>query len=285
MQPGIVKKIAIVCNPLAGSGRAVKVAEQIAAMLAAKNIEHSIFSANWPAAFTGYTEIFIAGGDGTLNYFINQYPNIQLPLVIFRAGTGNDFHWLLYGSKSLDEQLDLVLQATPRSLDVGKCNERFFINGLGIGFSGDVVKSMAGKKKLKGKTSFFIGIVKKIFTYQSKLYTVQSVEKKVTARKLLIDISNGRRAGGGYHIAPEARADDGWFDVVMVDAMNPLKRMRYLPVMEKGKHLGLYFIDHFLTQKISIESESNIQYHLDGEYFEAPHLNIEIIPAAINFLF
>ena len=99
----------------------------------------------------------------------------------------------------------------------------------------------------------------------------------------MVDISNGRRAGGGFYVAPEAKADDGLFDVVIVDALTPLQRLRYLPVIEKGKHLHLSFIHHFRTTNITIESNELIQYHLDGEYDEAKELEIEILPAALSF--
>ena len=104
-------------------------------------------------------------------------------------------------------------------------------------------------------------------------------------KKFLVNVSNGSRAGGGFHVAPEAKADDGLFDIVIVDALNPLKRLRYLPVIKKGNHLQLPFIHYFHSQKIILESNGLIQYHLDGEYAEAPKLAIEILPAALNFRF
>jgi YegS/Rv2252/BmrU family lipid kinase len=285
MQLAIEKNVAVVCNPVAGSGRAVGVAVNITGALLQKNIAHSLFKESWPVDFTGFTDIFIAGGDGTLNYFINHYPGIQLPLVIFNGGTGNDFHWLLYGSKTFDEQLETVLHANPQPIDIGKCNDQYFINGVGIGFEGEVAKALTGKKKLAGKTSFLLTILKKIFTYRSKNYAIHSVEQNLTGKKLLVDITNGRRAGGGFHIAPEAKADDGMFDVVIAAALNSFERLRYLPVIEKGKHLNLSFITHFHTKKINVKCDDIIQYHLDGEYFEAQQLVIAIIPSAIYFRF
>jgi diacylglycerol kinase (ATP) len=285
MQATIEKNIAIVCNSLAGAGRAVMLAETIAEELTRKNIGHTIFKENWPNHLNHFTDIFIVGGDGTLNYFINQYPGIKLPLVIFKGGTGNDFHWLLYGSKTLDEQLETVLVEDPKPIDIGKCNDRYFINGVGAGFEGEVAKALTGKKKRPGKASFLITILKKIITYRSKKYSVKSSERNLSGKKLLVDISNGRRAGGGFYIAPEAKADDGLFDVVIVDALSSLQRLRYLPVIEKGKHLHLSFIHHFRTMNITIESNEPIQYHLDGEYGEAKKLEIEILPGVINFRF
>lgn len=277
------KNIAIVCNQLAGVGKAVILAEKIAGAISQKQIPYSLFKEKWPDDFDGFTDVWIAGGDGTLNYFINHYPEIKLPLVIFNGGTGNDFHWLLYGNKTFEEQLQTALHENPKPIDIGKCNDRYFINGVGTGFEGEVAKALTGKKKLLGKTSFLITILKKIFSFRSKNYSIKSAEQNLSGKKLLIDVSNGCRAGGGFHIAPEAKANDGLFDVVIADALTPFQRLRYLPVIEKGKHLQLSFITHFHTKQINIGSDSVIQYHLDGEYYEDKGLEIEMLAGHLLF--
>lgn len=283
MQEGGHRNIAIVCNLLAGSGRASGIGRNIQLILETKNVLHSLFIDKWPVSFYSYSDIWIIGGDGTLNYFINKYPDTTLPLVIFNGGTGNDFHWLLYGSKTIEEQVEIAMYAEPRPIDAGRCNERYFINGVGIGFEGEVAKALTGKKKLSGKTSFLLTILKKIFSYRSKHYEVKTESKNLEGKKLLIDISNGRRAGGGFHIAPVAEANDGLLDVVIANALTPLQRLRYLPVIEKGKHLALPFINHFTSRNIKVTSCAIIQYHLDGEYFEATQLDVEIMSK--KFLF
>lgn len=283
MQEGGHRNIAIVCNPLAGSGRASGIGRNIQLILETKNVLHSLFIDKWPVSFYSYSDIWIVGGDRTLNYFINKYPDTTLPLVIFNGGTGNDFHWLLYGSKTIEEQVEIAMYAEPRPIDAGRCNERYFINGVGIGFEGEVAKALTGKKKLSGKTSFLLTILKKIFSYRSKHYEVKTESKNLEGKKLLIDISNGRRAGGGFHIAPVAEANDGLLDVVIANALTPLQRLRYLPVIEKGKHLALPFINHFTSRNIKVTSGAIIQYHLDGEYFEATQLDVEIMSK--KFLF
>jgi diacylglycerol kinase (ATP) len=279
-----VKNIAIVCNQLAGAGMAVTLAQKILAKLSDKQISHSFFKETWPADFNDFTDVWIVGGDGTLNYFVNHYPDIQLPLVIFNGGTGNDFHWLLYGKINFEEQMQLALSAEPKPIDLGSCNEKFFINGVGVGFEGEVARSLTGKKKKAGKASFMAMILRKIFSYRSTSYRITVDDKPIAAKKyLMIDVSNGSRAGGGFHIAPQARADDGLFDVVLINALHPLQRLRWLPVIEKGKHLKLSFIHHSNAKKIIIESDSIIQSHLDGEYYSADKLEIEILPGKLLF--
>lgn len=278
------KNIAIVCNQLAGSGLSVVLAEKVIENLSSKKIAHILFKEKWPPDFNGFTDVWIIGGDGTLNYFVNHYLNIQLPLVIFNGGTGNDFHWMLYGKSSFEEQLHLALSTEPKSIDLGRCNEKYFVNGVGIGFEGEVAKSLAGKKKKAGKASFMAMILKKIFSYRSRTYRVIADDKTLTEKKyFIIDISNGSRAGGGFHVAPQAKADDGLFDLVMIDALRPLIRLRWLPVMEKGRHLNLSFVTHFKAKQLVIESNESILFHLDGEYYEATKLAIDIMPGKLAF--
>jgi len=280
----VEKNISIVCNRLAGGGRAVALGRRIAGELQSRNIKHSLHVTDWPEDFNSFTDVWIIGGDGTLNYFFNEYPGIRLPLVVFNGGTGNDVHSLLYKNKTFEEQLEIALTANPKPIDAGRCNEKYFMNGVGIGFEGSVAKSLTGKKKTKtGKAAFMSTILRKVFFYRSKKYKTISDEYKVESQSLLISVMNGNRAGGGFHIAPSSAIDDGLLDVVMVEKLHPFRRLRWLPVIEKGKHLELPFIKHFRTKKLIITSEQPMDTHLDGEYYSAKRLEIEVLPAKYLF--
>jgi diacylglycerol kinase family enzyme len=69
----------------------------------------------------------------------------------------------------------------------------------------------------------------------------------------------------------------------MVEKLHPFRRLRWLPVIEKGKHLDLPFIKHFRTKKLIITSEHPMDTHLDGEYYSAKRLEIEVLPGKYLF--
>ncbi len=279
-------QIALVTNTLAGNGKAIKLANKIQSILASENIQSKIFvETEWNNRIHDYDQAWIVGGDGTVNYFVNRFQDIKIPLCIFNGGTGNDFYALLYGKPDLETQINFVLQSKPKPIDAGKCNERYFLNGVGIGFEGAVVKNLIGVKKFGGKTSFMMAILRQIFFYKEQSYTIKCEEKIIENKFLMISIANGTRYGGGFYVAPLAKADDGLLDANLVQPLSVLKRLRYLPVIEKGKHLSKYFIEYFNTKKITIASNQIIQAHLDGEYLEAPELQIEILPAQFNFIY
>lgn len=279
-------QIAIATNTLAGSGKAVKMAVKIQNILKERKIDATIFTEKeWDNQMYNFDQVWITGGDGTVNYFVNQYYDIKIPLCIFNGGTGNDFYALLYGKITVKEQINHVLQAGPKPIDTGKCNERYFLNGVGIGFEGAVAKSLMGVKKFGGKTFFLISILKHIFFYKEQQYRICCDEKTIDSKFLMISVANGTRYGGGFYVAPLAKPDDGLFDANLVSPLSVFKRLRYLPVIEKGKHLDLPVIDYFNTKKITITSDHPIQSHLDGEYLEANELVIEILPSHFNFIF
>ena len=181
--------------------------------------------------------------------------------------------------------MQTALTAPPKLIDAGLCNERYFLNGVGIGFEGAVARSLMGKKKRPGKAGFMGAIFRNIFFYTSRRYRLLTEELTLECDNLLISVMNGHRAGGGFHIAPTAAIDDGWLDVVMVGKLHPFLRLRWLPVIEKGQHMRLPFVRHFRTRKIIITSEQAIQAHLDGEYVEAHRLEITLLPAKYLFRF
>lgn len=244
----------------------------------------SIFFDDWPAAFHEANEAWIIGGDGTLNYFINRYPGVDIPLSIFKGGTGNDFANFLYLNKNVEEQVELILNGKPHLIDGAICNNKLFINGVGIGFDGAIVKDLAAKNKSKSKSSYLYSILKNIFFYKEKECNVQCNEQVYKAEYFMINILNGQSFGGGFKVAPKAVLNDGRLDLNMVEKISPLKRLYYVPVIKKGNHIGLSFIKYHQEQKVEIQSACMLPAHLDGEYFSSDHFIIECLSGKFSFI-
>lgn len=279
------KHIALVCNPTRENEKALKITNSIDLLLTGMDVRHSIFIDPWPTEWNGITEAWIIGGDGTLNWFINQYPRLSLPLSVFPAGTGNDFHWMLYQDMETEVQVDKLLTATANYVDGGVCNGRLFLNGVGLGFDGAVVKDMMGKKKLAGKASYLLSILKQIITYQEKPCVLQLPGETISQDCFLISIANAKRVAGGFHVAPHASVTDELLDVNVVGKVSQLNRMRILPIIEKGEHLELPFIQYRQVKTVTITSPVELHGHLDGEYIRENNFDITILPKRFSFLY
>ena len=277
------KNIALVVNPFHQKANAV--ARELLALLHQSSIEHTVFTHTWPQNWGDFTEAWIVGGDGTLHFFINRYPQFHLPIAIFRGGTGNDFHWLLYGDISIEQQFQKVLSAASQPVDAGLCNRKLFINGVGIGFDGKVVKDLAGKEKREGKTSYLLTVLKNIFRYPSFLCTVNTTSFHWGKKCFMISVANGKRYGGGFRVSPQSLVNDGLLDTNIVGKIHPLWRLRYLPLIQKGKHLDLPFITYVKSSMVVVKALQELPAHADGEAFSATEFNIECLPGRFFFLY
>lgn len=275
--------IGVFINSTSGKGKAIKVSNTITNQLKSKAISFVIYKDDWPLHIVNITEAWIVGGDGTLNYFINKYPNISVPLAIFKGGTGNDFSWKLYGNISTEEQIERILVAAPQYVDAAMCNDKLFINGVGIGFDGEVLKSMSAIRWLGGHLGYLLVVIKKIFTFKEFEFDIQSTSHQLNQKFLIVNIANSSRTGGGFYISPLANVNDGQLNVTLCKPLSVFKRLKYLPVIEKGKHLQLPFITHYLTQKITIQMQQQVFAQLDGELIEGNKFEIEVLSNKFSF--
>lgn len=278
-----MQKIALAVNPTAGRGLSIKLAKQLVSLLTARQIEHTVFTDSWPASFEGFTDVWIIGGDGTLNYFINHYSTINLPLVLFKGGTGNDFAWKLYGNCSTEEQFQLALNASPKPIDAASCNNSLFINGVGIGFDGEVLESIKTIRLIGGHIGYYLVVLKKILTFKESSFKIYSDELLADEKFLLVMINNSSRTGGGFHVSPKASVNDGLLNLVIVKPLSILKRFFYLPKIEKGKHLQLPFVNHVTGTEFTVECDRELPAQLDGELIKAQRFTISLLKG--KFLF
>lgn len=279
------RKIALAVNPLAGKGKAETIAGLLAGRLYHFAIDYTLFNEQWPVDFNGYSEVWIIGGDGTLNYFINHYPDIQIPITIFKGGTGNDFAWKLYGDIEWKEQLQLVFNAEPKPVDAGRCNDKMFLNGVGIGFEGEVLQSMNTIRLIGGHIGYYLVVLKKIFSFNEYRFKIYADELIADEKLLLATVNNSSRTGGGFHISPKSSVADGLLDLVMCKPLSLLQRLMYLPRIEKGKHLSMPFVRHITGIHFTIECDKQLPAQLDGELIVSGKFEFNLLPGKFLFLY
>ncbi len=279
----LITAVAILVNPLAGKGTSSHLAKWLGKQLKDKQIHFSIFKNNWPDHFNDYSDIWITGGDGSINYFINRFPDCKIPLTLYKTGTGNDFAWKLYGDLSNHQIFKKSFESAPKPVDAGKCNNTLFINSFGVGFDGDIIQSMNAIRFLGGPIGYMIAVLLKIFSYREAHYKISCGNENWDDRFLLVIINNSSRAGGGFKITPTAEIVDGKLNMLLCKKLNLLQRLRYLPVLKKGKHLHLPFVIHRLGKSFSIHADKILSIQVDGELIKAQTLEIEVLPAQFIF--
>lgn len=274
---GAFEHIAILVNPSSGAGKGMKAGERLKEALQQRKIHFTFFAGDWPTDLNSFTEVWLAGGDGTVNYFINKYHNLQIPFALFRGGTGNDFAWKLYGDITIEQQIDLVLNAAAKRVDAGSCNGRLYVNSIGIGFDGEVLKSISTIRWLGGHLGYLFIVLKKIFSFREFLFRITTTSGTLSQKYLLVIVNNSSRTGGGFMVSPKASLTDGMLDLVLCEKLPVLRRLRYLPVIEKGNHLALPFIHYTYEQEVKIECVHEVFAQVDGELISAASFDIKVM--------
>lgn len=277
------RMIACCVNSRAGNGKAVKLAERVSDILKEKAVKHRVLMEPWPVDLDEFSEVWIFGGDGTVNYFVNQYPEIDIPLAVFAGGTGNDFAWKLSGDVPLIQHIESVLTVQGRSLDAIRCNDRLALNGIGLGFDGEVLKFIDSIRFIGGHLGYQIAVVFKIFTFREIKFTVEYDGTRTDSKYLLLMVCNSSRMGGGFLVAPMAEISDGWLDLILVKPMGVLQRLFNLPKLEKGLHIDTKYTTTKKIRKIIITPSTRCPIQIDGELFYYDQLDIEILPGKFRF--
>jgi len=228
-----------------------------------------------------YTAVSIIGGDGTLNLALNCLPHLDIPIHLIPAGSGNDFAKMLALTQQDEEVFEKIrsYQKTT-SIDLWSCNGRKFINVFGVGFDGELAKSMHGKTSWIPTTmKYWIAIARHVFRYRSKNITLNGKPYS----SFMLCAANGRVFGGDFNIAPHADAQDGLLELLHIKKVNVLQRLLYLPKVKKGKHLHLNVVNHTRHNTITIEAKHTLAAQLDGEPMLASRFDIRF-ERKVNFV-
>ncbi len=269
--------ILILYNSYSGNGKGKAMAETMKARLQSMGLAFMAFENDWPDDLDSCQEVFLFGGDGTLNYFINKYKvPAHITLTLFPGGTGNDLHWKLFGETDIADQMQNWQTYPTTHIDVGRCNEEYFVNMIGLGFDGEVLRKMKTIRWIGGHLGYLLVVIRLIFSYNEKVLKLSWPEHTVHSPLLLCQVSNSSRTGGGFHVAPHARIDDGWLNLTYCLPKSIWQRLFFLPKVERGSHLSVAGVFTHTVQRLEITAQETIYYQLDGELRNSIHFHIDL---------
>lgn len=232
-----------------------------------------------------FRKIIAAGGDGTINVVVNALINngIDLPLAIFPAGTANDFAYYFDLPNSIEEMVKIALEEHYTYADIGKVNDKYFINVAAMGFLVDVSqKTDPNIKNTLGIISYYLKGVTEIPNLRPIPIRITSEEYTSEDKIYFMLVMNGRSAGGFKRIAPKAEVNDGLLDVMLFKEMPIYEFAPLLVNVMQGNHQENKNVVFFQTAKLRVESENQVGTDIDGEKGSDFPLDIEILPKRIR---
>jgi len=242
--------------------------------------------------------LVIVGGDGTINEVVNGIMHLDLTvedrprLALIPKGSGNDFARIQNIPADINSLLEGLKRNMFRKVDVGriifsnKNQMHYFINVADSGMGAEVVKRLEGKsifrKILSSNLRFALAIFMTFLTYKRKKVEILINDHSIGGRILTLIVANSSAFGSGLIIAPDARIDDGRFQLVVGD----ISLFGYLASIRKllgGEKIKRGKVQYHEASKIKIYGPSNLLTEADGELAGAGDLEISCLPGAIEF--
>ncbi|MCT8975866.1 YegS/Rv2252/BmrU family lipid kinase [Clostridium sp. CX1] len=290
-----MNKVKFIYNPYSGENTIVTDIDKVIAVHQKYGYEvvpyRVSFEYDMSKAFEGmdesYKYILVAGGDGTVDTAVNHMKNlgINLPIAILPVGTANDFAKFIGMPENVEADCEQILNSRPKKVDIGKVNDKYFINVASTGLFTDVSqKTDVNLKNTMGKLAYYVKGIEQLPNFRKLKIKVKSENTYFDGDMYLMLVFNGRTAGN-FKFAYKAEVDDGLLDVIIIKA-GPIKDMIALFIkMLRGEHLentaGLMY---FKTEKIEVECHENIVTDIDGERGPDFPLVIECVKEGIEVL-
>lgn len=292
----------LLLNPVSGRGQGLRDRERIAAAARAAGLACDIavsahaghcirLVADGIAA--GYRRFLVGGGDGSLSEAVNgimaqnAVPATDITLALLPVGTGND--WARGQGIGRDYAAALAVAAAGhvRRFDVGVIDfaaggRRWFINVAGIGFDAGVVENMPSRSL--GRLAYLIGLLRELAAYRPLPLRLCADAQPLAAPAMLLFACLGRYCGGGMLVAPEARADDGALDLVLIRHMPLLSVLRALPRLFDGRIASHPEVRAWRCGALEIEAPAGAALEADGELVGRAPAKIGVLPRAVGIV-
>jgi YegS/Rv2252/BmrU family lipid kinase len=297
-----VRKYLFIGNPRAGRGSGRRVLEDVSRQVASwgdpcEIVETSRVGEATEIAASTVSDVCVAvGGDGTINEVANGLGGTARHLAVVPAGSGNDFAKAIAVPASVQGALSAIRTGNSAWIDVGSVtcsggpsgnqSSRQFVNGVGIGFDAAVAARTRGSRVLSGTLLYVVSVLKTLGRYRSPLFHISIDKRVIASRNLLIAIGNGICAGGGFYLTPQAKVDDGVFDICMVDEMPVPRILRLMPKVMKGKHAAFRGVAFQKGASVIVVGDAPFFVHADGEIVGEGVTKVEISlsPASLQVI-
>lgn len=292
-------------NPTAGRGRAAKRIARVLELFEQSGAPFSVLTTDYRghgielAKHTPPESTIVAiGGDGTAQEAVrgileaDGFPDLPHGYVSTRIfaviplGSGDDFAFARDIDRfDIDRAAEQVLTGTEHRVDIGVMNGRPFTNAFGIGFDAAVAReALRAPFFMKGLASYLYGVTVALKNLRSRAFTVfVDGEQVYEGNALLVSTQNGPRTGGSFLFTPDAKNDDGQFEIIVAGDFNRTGALRILPRVLKGTHLNDPKIKVFSGTTVDITVSDPVPGHLEGELLEpATKYHVHMLPAALR---
>jgi len=290
--------IFVVFNPRSGKGRGAQfVTPVLQGLSSAPGLEHALTREPGDEArlaseaiARGFRRIVAVGGDGTWsnvgNAILRSGEPVALGLV--PGGTGCDLaKTLAIPARDVEACCRIVLAGRTRTIDVGRIEDKHFLNVAGFGYDVAVLEDSWNVAYLEGSLLYLYCALRQLHSYRGFALEGEADGQRLERRDMLmVIVANARVFGGGFQVAPGADVEDGLLDAVSFANMGLLSRISALVRLLRGSHESHPQVASAAVRRLVYRFAAPPAYETDGEWNRASgtELVIESVPRALRVL-
>jgi diacylglycerol kinase (ATP) len=287
----------VILNPHSGRGRGRRLEPLIRSVFRNQNAEIGLTSGPGDeerlarqAVDLGFDRIVAVGGDGTTSNISHAIMESGKPaaLGLVPGGTGCDLARSLdIPQNDIEKCAAIVAAGKTKAIDVGKVENRHFVNVAGFGFDMAVLERSFRVRWLRGELLYLYCALLEMKAYPGfGLTSVLDGRNGPSGNHMMVIVANARKFGGGFAIAPEASLDDGQLDIVTFGELGFFARLKAMGALLKGRHNDLEGVGTVRAARAVFNFTAPPSFETDGESRQAlgPTLTIETLPRALNVL-
>ena len=223
--------------------------------------------------------IVCSGGDGTLDEVVTGIMEAEssVPIGYIPAGSTNDFANSLFMPKNMTKVAEMIMEEELYHCDIGRFNQKTFAYVAAFGLFTDVsYETDQDLKNVLGHVAYVLEGVKRLFDIKSYHMKVTSDEVQAEDDFIVGMITNSRSVGGFKNlIGKNVDMNDGLFEVTLIaHPKNPLQLQEIITALVMAED-NTDLIYSFKTKKLTIESDEEVPWTLDGE-FGGDHSYVDI---------
>lgn len=292
----ILKRIKLVYNSGAGQSKFTYFLDTIIEKFMENGIEVSVFRAGKNTNLYEFLKdcdkeeiyaIVVAGGDGTINRVINimMENKIKTPLGIIPAGTSNDFARHIKMPQNFSECIDKILLGNIQQVDIGRANDKYFVNVCSAGLFTNASQKVDPKlKNAIGHMSYIIAAGEQLFKFRPFQVKIETENETILEKINLFLIFNGSSAGGINKFTNESSIQDGLLDILIIKNCKFYEVPTLLAKVLSGNHFddkNVIYLKEKWVKVTKIKGKCD-DPDVDGDAGVKFPLNVECIENALN---
>ncbi len=216
-----------------------------------------------------YDLVIAAGGDGTINEVVNGLAEQEYrpKLGIIPVGTTNDFARALHIPRDVEEATEIIVKGDTIPVDIGRMNNKYFINIAGGGRITELTYEVPSKlKTMLGQLAYYLKGMEMLPSIRATEVSIEYDGKLFEGEVMLFLVGLTNSVGGFEKLSPDSSINDGLFTLLILKKANLADFIRIATLAIRGEHVHDERVIYTKANRIKVNSKDVVQLNLDGEF-------------------